>query len=145
MNSYIIEDYFEEEDHKLIIDESLNGMNEELSYPRIDFEPNSNHCFNSFSGNFTKSMISIRDEKGVFNNETHKNCCVPSTSKHSLKKCSECHKFSAYTSKEIRSHFKAKHPGKAIRFKKQDSNESINSSNVFIYFLSKFWKKKFKA
>jgi hypothetical protein len=114
MNSYIIEDYFEEEDHKLLIDQSLNGMNEELSYPRIDFEPNFDHCFNSFSENFTKSMIKIRDEKEVLNNETHKNFCVPSTSKHSLKKCSECHKFSAHTSKEIRSNFKAEHPRKAI-------------------------------
>jgi hypothetical protein len=132
MNSYIIEDYFEEEDHKLVIDESLNGMNEELSYPRIDFEPNSNHCFNSFSENFTKSMISIRDQKEIFNNETHQNFCVPSTSKRSLKECSECRNFFAHTSKEIRSHFKVEHPAKAIRFKKQDSNESINSSNVFI-------------
>ncbi len=145
--NHTIDDYSDEEEHKLVIDEDICDETQDKNYNSTDETiSNADICSESLPKNSTQStsqIITSIDKRQLSNNENWSlplNFCKPSTSTEKSTRsieCLNCHQFFE-TMKEIRSHSKVEHPGKAIRFVKQSPNPLEFSSKAFLIYKFEF-------
>jgi hypothetical protein len=146
--NHTIDDYSDEEEHKLVIDEDICDETPVKNYntDKIVDKTISSANSESLPKNLTQStseIITSIDKRQLSNNENWSlplNFCKPSTSTEKSTRsieCLNCHQFFE-TMKEIRSHSKVEHPGKAIRFVKQSPNPLEFSSKAFLIYKFEF-------